>query len=392
MLFVLFSKERGDYTNLFVVENNAMMQAAGSFRHQDFSFMYRLVRLKWLLTPFLPFLWLYRAVVAIRNFCYDRSIFKSKKISAFVISIGNLSMGGTGKTPLTIFLAKALRDQGWKVAIVARGYRREKSGLVVVSDGKQILADMAEAGDEPLLMAQACNGILVIVDRQKLNAARAAVERFAPDIILVDDGFQHRQLYRDLDVVTIDARLPLSHLWRFPAAPMRESASSLRRADFVILNTGGQNDGEKTAQRFHKYTAAKIFRGALQGMGWRELAEKASQKLRPLALVREQPVLLVSGIAHPERFRQSVEKLGAHVVDEMKFWDHHRYQKSDLAAIESTRKACRARYILTTSKDAGKLAALNEAAAMPFWVLETALAMDDEFLPMFLNTVRSKMD
>lgn len=343
-----------------------------------------------LLIPFLPLLWLYRLIVAIRNFCYDHDIFTSVKLPALVISIGNLSAGGTGKTPLTILLAKTLREQGWNVVVVARGYRRQKKGLVVVSDGRQILADIATAGDEPLLLAQACTGIPVVIDEQKKVAAAAAVEKFSPDIILVDDGFQHRQLQRDLDVVLLDARLPLSNLWWFPAAPLREPASSLRRADFVILNTGGHNQAPALAVRCRAFTAAKIFSGTLQARGWRELADPA-QKLRPPAFVKDQPAVLVSGIAHPERFREMVEKLGARLVSTLQFRDHHAYRENDLAAIESTRKARGARYILTTSKDAGKLAARREAATAPFLILETAFVMEPAFFPAFLAAVRAQM-
>lgn len=343
-----------------------------------------------LLIPFLPGLWLYRFIVSIRNFCYDRGIFSSIKLPALVISVGNLSAGGTGKTPLTILLAKILREQGWNVVIVARGYRRQKKGLVIVSDGRQILADIAEAGDEPLLLAQACAGIPVVVDEQKKVAAAAAVKKFSPDIILVDDGFQHRQLQRDLDVVLLDARMPLNNLWWLPAAPQREPASSLRRANFLILNTGSPKPAPALAARCRQFTAAKIFSGALEALGWRELANPAS-KLLPLAFVKDQPAVLVSGIAHPERFREMAEKLGARLVSALQFRDHYAYQENDIAAIESTRKARGARYILTTSKDAGKLAARREAATAPFLILETAFKLETAFLPIFLAAVRAKM-
>jgi tetraacyldisaccharide 4'-kinase len=352
-----------------------------------------LVRFRWALAPLLPLLWLYRLIVAARNFCFDRGIFKSTKLPALVISIGNLSAGGTGKTPMTIFLAETLRDQGWKAAIVARGYRREKSGLTVVSDGKQILAGIADAGDEPLLMAQACEGVPVVVDRKKLNAARAAVAHFAPDVILVDDGFQHRQLHRDIDIVMLDAATPLRNAWSLAGVITREPASSLRRADFIILNISGQNERQRLVAQCRQYTAAKIFTGALQGIGWRELhvtQSAAKKEIAPLDFVKAQPVLLVSGIAHPERFREQAEIFGARIVSEMKFWDHYRYQKNDIQTIESTRKACGARYILTTSKDAGKLATLSGAAAMPFLVLETRFVMNAEFLPAFFEAVQMK--
>jgi tetraacyldisaccharide 4'-kinase len=346
-----------------------------------------LAKFRWLLAPLLPLLWLFRFTVFVRNFCYDRGFFKSTRLPAFVISIGNLSVGGTGKTPATIFLAAALRDQGWRIAIVSRGYRREGTASVVVSDGQHILADAVTAGDEPLLMAQACDGVAVVVARDKTAAALVAFEKFAPDIILVDDGFQHRRLQRDIDVVMVDARMPLSNLWWFPAWPMREPAAALRRADFVILNTGG-SDGEQMMKQCRRYTAARIFSGALRGLGWRELT--GASKMLPVEFVKDQPVLLVSGIAHPERFRDAAEKVGARVVDEIIFADHHRYRDNDLRAIEATRKDVGARYILTTSKDAGKLRLLPGAAATPFLVLETVFDIEASFLAALVEGIRHK--
>ncbi|MDZ7406001.1 MAG: tetraacyldisaccharide 4'-kinase [candidate division KSB1 bacterium] len=346
-----------------------------------------LAKFRWLLAPLLPLLWLFRFAVFARNFCYDHGFFKRVRLPAFVTSIGNLSVGGTGKTPATIFLATALRDEGWRVAIVSRGYRREGAAAVVVSDGRRILADAVTAGDEPLLMAQACGGVPVVVARDKTTAAMVAFEKFAPDIILVDDGFQHRRLQRDIDIVMVDARTPLSNLWWFPTWPMREPAAALRRAKFIILNTGG-NDCEQTMKQCCRYTTAKIFSGALRGLGWRELT--GASKMLPVEFVKDQPVLLVSGIAHPERFREAAEKFGARVVDEIIFADHHRYQENDLRAIESTRKVSGARYILTTSKDAGKLGLLSGAAAAPFLVLETAFEIEPAFLPALREAISVK--
>lgn len=349
---------------------------------------------KLLLAPLLPLLWLYRAAIALRNFCYDHNILKSAKLPASVISIGNLSMGGTGKTPLAIFLANALRDQGWKTAIVARGYRREKSGLVVVSDGKQILADITEAGDEPLLMAQACDGVPVIVDRQKLNAARAAVARFAPDIILVDDGFQHRQLHRDVDIVMLDATTSLSNAWSSSGIMMREPGSALRRADFIIINESRQGDGlppQPLFEQSRRYTGAAIFSGKLQATSWQELPLNKPGETLPLNFVKDQPVLLVSGIARPERFRRLVEAHGAHVQGELTFGDHHRYDERDVRLMTTAFKTCGARYVLTTAKDAVKLATLRAAGmVLPIFRLETMFEVEAAFFPALLERLRSR--
>jgi tetraacyldisaccharide 4'-kinase len=352
---------------------------------------------KLLLAPLLPLLWLYRAAIALRNFCYDHIIFKSTKLSTFVISIGNLSLGGTGKTPFTIFLANALRDHGLKAAIVARGYRRDKSGLVVVSDGQRILVDIAEAGDEPMLMAQACEGVPVIVDRQKKKAAIAAVARFSPDVILVDDGFQHRQLHRDIDIVMLDAAMLLSNAWSLPGITLREPASALRRADFIMINRSGQTDDttpQQLVEQCRRYTRAAIFSGGMKAVSWRtpERLSTPNAEPLPLAHVKDQPALLVSGIARPERFRRLVEAQGARVQGELTFSDHHRYDEKDMRLIATAFKACKARYVLTTTKDAVKLAKLDgrraSVPALPILMLETTFEAEPAFFTALLETVR----
>jgi tetraacyldisaccharide 4'-kinase len=386
--------------------------------------VHRFAKFKWLLAPLLPLLWLYYIIVTVRNFCYDRGVCKSKKLPALVISVGNLSLGGTGKTPATIFLARALRDQGWRVVVVARGYGRQGRGLVVVSDGQHVLADIAAAGDEPLLLAQECDGIPVVVDRQKKTAAMAAVEKFSPDIILVDDGFQHRQLYRQINVVMVDATTHLNSFWWNIASPLREPASALRRADFIILNTSGISNPkqfERITEQCHRYTAAPIFTGMLKALGWRKLENEpdkgqsdkfaslqvASTKkqplnrhlrlapcpLLPLSIIKGQPVVLVSGIARPERFRKLVETHGAQIQRELIFADHHNYKGNDARDIEATFRHCGARYILTTAKDAVKLSRLVDSgstSALPFLVLEMAFEAEPEALPAMLNVIRGR--
>lgn len=393
-----------------------LMPLSESRRSMRFSLAEGFARFRWLLAPLLPLLWLYRAVVAIRNFCYDHGICKSTKLprisfgsqtkEVVVISIGNLSVGGTGKTPATIFLAKALRDHGWRVAIVARGYRRQGSGLVVVSDGQHILAGVAAAGDEPLLLAQKCEDIPVVVDRRKKNAAMAAVEKFSPDLILVDDGFQHRQLHRQIDVVLVDPSTSLGGLWLPSKQLQREPVSALRRAHFVILNAGGESDPEQIGrmmEQCRRHTSAAIFTGKLQAVGWSKLEDRqnrpggiSSRQLLPTTIIKDQSVVLVCGIAHPERFRNLVNACGAQIKQEMILGDHHNYDEKDLRHIANAFRNSNARYILTTAKDAVKLATIIDhrsrpdgaSSPLPFLVSEMNFVTEPGFLPAILDTVR----
>jgi tetraacyldisaccharide 4'-kinase len=340
----------------------------------------------------LSLFWLYRTIVALRNFCYDHGLCKSIKLPAIVISIGNLSMGGTGKTPATIFLAQALRDQGWRTAIVAAGYRRSKNGLVVVSDGQRLLAGIEAAGDEPLLMAQACAGIPVIVDRRKKNAAIAAVEKFAPDIIIVDDGFQHRQLHRDIDVVMLELTA-LNSLWLFPAAPMREPArpcaarilSSSTPVTKIMTNTF---NNWRAKPPLHK--GSSFFRQA-EALAWRTLEATPQFAVLPPAYIQNRRVMLVCGIARPQSFRRLVDSQGACIKNELIFSDHHPYKDKDIRRIADVFQACGAQHILTTAKDAVKLATLIGANDAPsFLVLEIAFDVDADFFPTLTEAIRRK--
>ena len=164
----------------------------------------------------LPLSFLYRAAVAIRNRRFDSSKNGSTQLNARVISIGNITVGGTGKTPLVMAVAETLQTAGQRVAILSRGYGRNTRYPVVVSDGTRIHGETMESGDEPLMMARRLSRVPIIVGSDRSRTGRMAVERFHPDCVVLDDGFQHRQVARDLDVITLDAIQPFGNRWTPP--------------------------------------------------------------------------------------------------------------------------------------------------------------------------------
>lgn len=325
-----------------------------------------------------PLSWLYRGLVQLRNLSYDKGILAATQLPAFVISIGNLSVGGTGKTPMTIFLAQALRRAGWRVVIVARGYRREGRGACLVSDGEKILADLREAGDEPLLLAQACPGVPVIVDRNKTHAAAIAVEQFNPQIILVDDGFQHRRLQRDLDLVLVPAAFFLQTPRLLPAGPLREPFINLWRAQFLLLTgltdltPSQQNHVWERCRHFEARAFALHFQAqALISLGEREIL--------PLKQLRSAKVVLVSGIAQPDRFHRMMQALGVQVVHTMRFSDHYNYRATDADHIAKTFAKTRGDLLITTTKDAVKLRNFECLAQLPCYALEIVATPEENF-------------
>jgi tetraacyldisaccharide 4'-kinase len=287
----------------------------------------------------LPFSGLYYAGSTIRNALYDAGLLESRRVGAPVVSVGNITVGGTGKTPMVIALAQRAATAGRKVAIVARGY-----GAV---------ADQHGHTDEVALMAARCPQAKVIVGPDKLTSARQAAEQGA-DFIIVDDGLQHRALARDFELVMVDARAPFGNGSVLPGGPLRETPSALARADLIVLTHGETLEEE---QRQTVLTQVRAFKLSVPVV-WADHAPLGVRPvtggaLQPAASLAGRDVFLLCGIASPEGFRQTVEALGARVRGVLAFADHHDFTAADLARV---RAAARDARLLCTEKDALKIA------------------------------------
>jgi tetraacyldisaccharide 4'-kinase len=194
----------------------------------------------------------YRLAVGVRNFLYDNGLLRSNKLSCPVISIGNLTAGGTGKTPLTILLGRMLKEKGFRPAILSRGYGRQGvKSIGVVSNGSSILMDHREAGDEPFLMSQLLPQVPVIVGASRFLAGKKAIEELGADILILDDGFQHRGLYRDIDIVLLGSSRPLGNGRLLPGGSLRESPQALRRADIIVMTGSSRKADSRLPDRLH---------------------------------------------------------------------------------------------------------------------------------------------
>jgi tetraacyldisaccharide 4'-kinase len=295
----------------------------------------------------------YGAAVSLRNHLYDRGWLAVRRVPARVLSVGNVVAGGTGKTPTALWLAERLAARGQRVGIVARGYRKRRRGVVVVSEGRGPLVSPEEGGDEAVLLAHRFAGP-VITGERRAEAAAFAAQRFGLDTIVLDDGFQHRALARDADLVlTTDAP---AFPWPLPAGPLREPATALARAR-AVLAIGAE--GELAAPpRVPAGVAA--FRGRLVATALVWLAGD-TWLAAPVAPVAGRPVTALAGIARPERFVALLARLGATVVRTLVFPDHHQYGARDLAAIA---EAARSGPVVTTEKDLVKLAHLPGTGAL----------------------------
>lgn len=291
---------------------------------------------------------LYTAAHRLRARWYET---RARELPRPVISIGNLHWGGTGKTPLTAAVAAWLRDRGRRVAILSRGYGREEKGVMVVSRGDGPLLGPRAAGDEPVWLAGRLPGVAVVVSADRHKGGLHALERLdpPPDLFLLDDGFSHLALARDLDLLVLPAADPLGGGKLPPGGRLREPLVSSRRAH-ALLVTGREvsGDGRKIAESLRPHG----FRGP--GFDAPILVEPP-RRLDGTPLAPGTRVLLVSAIARPERFAESVRELDLEIAGELRYRDHHRYPRESLDEIAEAFEAGGAQAVLATSKDRVKL-------------------------------------
>jgi len=296
----------------------------------------------------------YALVTALRNALYDRGLLRSRRVPARVVSVGNLTVGGTGKTPLTLWLAGALLQRGRRVAIVTRGYGRRSRGVVVAGDGGRALVSPGQGGDEAVMLAQRFAGP-VVVGADRVMAARYACETLGSDTVVLDDGFQHRRLARDVDIVLLAA--DPRQQWLLPAGPGRESWRGLARATALVLG----DDGIDVALAGRLLPAGTLVcRQRAVPTALLERTE-AGWTPAPLAWLRGRRVVAVAGIARPERLSESLRALGATVVSAHAFPDHHPYDRDDVARLVASAGADP---LVTTEKDLVKLAAFPALAGL----------------------------
>lgn len=299
---------------------------------------------------------LYGGVARVRRHWYARHPENRRRLARPVISVGNISVGGTGKTPTVAHLARLLQDAGERPAILSRGYARSRpqDGVTVVSDGSNVLADLALAGDEPLMLARGLPGVPVLVSADRYLAGCLAERRLGATVHLLDDGFQHFPLARDIDIVLVTAA-DLDRPLTLPGGRLREPLDAARSAHAVVAPDGDDETAERIAAALHR---ERVFR--LQKVFERpRLVDPPGRPVSPAPGTR---VLLVAGIASPERFFRSVEAEGWTVAGEVAFPDHHPFTPADMARITKTAAEARAVMVLTTEKDLVRMLPLQPFA------------------------------
>lgn len=316
----------------------------------------------------------YGWAIRLRRMLYDLRIFRDATLGVQVITVGNLTVGGTGKTPVVEKFARELQNQGRTVAILSRGYRskppplrnrllnkvlfrEESTPPRVVSDGKNLLLDSETAGDEPYMLASNLKDVIVLVDKDRVKAGRYAIEKFGCDTLLLDDGYQYWRLAgRRRDIVLIDYQQPFGNEFLLPRGTLREPPAHLARAGTVFITKAGGDTAALRARIARYNPTAGIIECVHQPLYFENVFTGERHDLEYLRGLR---VASVSGIAQPESFEQSLVKLGAELVYAKRFADHHRFSQQELINVINRGKKRQAAVILTTQKDAVRFPKLD---------------------------------
>ena len=318
----------------------------------------------------------YRMGAQFRLWMYDKRVIRPHALGCLVVSIGNLSCGGTGKTPVVEVFARSLSSKGRKVAILSRGYRSKKRSLwskimqmfrsqkievppKVVSDGKNLLLNSEYAGDEPYMLASNLRDVAVLVDKDRVKSGIYAIDHFNTDVIILDDGFQYLMLRPHINIVLVDSTDAFGNGHVLPRGTLREPIKNIRRADYIFLT---KSDGSHKLQHLKRFIRRHTKRAEII-----ECCHKPQHLVRlfssgetePLEKLRGLRVAALSAIAKPESFEGFLRQLGAELILADHYADHHRYTQQELIDFVNQAKAAGAEMIVTTEKDAVRMPRLD---------------------------------
>jgi tetraacyldisaccharide 4'-kinase len=329
---------------------------------------------------------IYERLVQLRLFLYRKRIFRERALGCLVISIGNLTVGGTGKTPIVEKFARALQKGGRRVAILSRGYKsvpkRAKRGLLdrlrgidaqpprIVSDGESLLLDSLTAGDEPYMLANNLKDVVVLVDKDRVKSGLFAIEKLGADTLLLDDGLQYLHLKHRLDIVLVDRQAPFGNEFLLPRGTLREPPQNLRRASYIFITKSTGTSNEKLIARIRRYNrTAEIIECAHKPL---HLQDVVTGEIAPLEKVTGAYIGSICGIAAPESFENGLKELGAKIEIAKRYIDHHRYSEAEIQRFISRCLRRDLEMIVTTEKDAVRFPRLTKTE-VPIYFLRVEI-------------------
>ncbi len=319
---------------------------------------------------------LFKVIVRSRHFLYQQGIIRHHTLGCQVISIGNVTVGGTGKTPVVEVFARSLQQRGRKVAILSRGYKKAEPPIAerilnkvllresrtpprVVSDGKNLLLDSAMGGDEPYMLASNLKDVAVLVDKDRVKSGRYAINRFGCDTLILDDGFQYLALRHHLEIVLVDSRNPFANGHMLPRGLLREDVRNLGRAHYIfITKCDGSDNSALKAEIRRLNDKAEIIECTHRA---RYLENVFTTAREELPFLKGRTVAAVSGIAVPAGFERELENLGAKLIHRVQFADHHRYSQQEIIEVINSARDMGAEAIITTEKDAVRFPRLDRS-------------------------------
>lgn len=344
--------------------------------------------LRFILIPFVP---IFAFIVKLRNLFFDKKILKSGSVDAKIISVGNINIGGSGKTPLVIFIANLLKSEGKKIGVLSRGYKRKSKGYLLVSDSNKIFIDASTCGDEIILTAAECR-VPCAVSEKRIDGAKKLISDQHVDTIVLDDAFQHRWIKRDVDLLICEQRFLISpdffDHYLLPAGSMREPFSAIERADAVIINRKFSQPREIPDDVQKYFANKKIFNSFYTAVSFVDIKRKTEYKLSEF---EGQKSLVVCGIANPYSFFTALKQTNVDTENYLVFRDHKFYTEKEIQKIRKMFYASNSHSVVTTQKDAVKLSAYHdELDDIDIFYLKIDLMMDDsasfkEFLLSKIN-------
>lgn len=343
--------------------------------------------IRFILIPFVP---LFALIVKLRNKLFDKEIFRTESVDAKVVSVGNINIGGSGKTPLVIFLVNLLKNEGKRVGVLSRGYRRKSKGYILVSDGNNIMADVESCGDEILLTAKEC-GVPSAVSENRIDGAKKLISDQQVDTIVLDDAFQHRWIKRDIDLLICEQRFLISpdffDHYLLPAGSMREPLGSIERASAVIINRKFSQPREIPDNVKKYFGDKKNFHAYYSAKGFVDIKRKTEYNLSEF---EGQKSLVVCGIANPYSFFTALKQTNVDTENYLIFRDHKYYTNKEIQQIRKMFYTTNSHSVVTTQKDAMKLSEYqNELDDIDIFYLKIELMMDDpsSFKEFLLNKI-----
>lgn len=332
---------------------------------------------------------IFATLVQTRLWLFKHGIMRPHTLGCQVISIGNLTVGGTGKTPVVEIFARTLQNSGRKVAILSRGYKKDELPFLerlvnkltfrenktpprVVSDGERLLLDSALAGDEPYMLASNLKDVVVVVDKDRVKAGAWAINKFGCDTLILDDGFQYLKLRHRLDIVLVDRTNPFGNWRMLPRGILREPVRNIKRAGFIFITKSNGDGATELKQTLRQYnTEAEIVECRHCA---RYLKNVYSGETKPLEFLQDRNIAAISGIAQPKGFEDELGRLGAKVLYHKRYADHHRYSQQEILDTINRGIQRGAEFVVTTEKDAVRFP-LIERRDVPVYYLRVEIEM-----------------